>query len=362
MTVRSRTVQFGPRTRNLFLHVLTACNLHCRHCYVNPKEHGTGMLDKDTISRWLALFAGDVPAAGAAGCPKKQDRPGAAGETNVIFLGGEPTLNPDLPAGVREARRLGYGSVTVDTNGFLFHNILERVRPGEVDYFSFSLDGSRPEVNDPIRGSGVFDVCSGGIRKALGLGFGVSVIFTASRMNLHDLENMPPLLNRLGVKRFFVQVIGIRGKSAREGGDSLQLRCDEWRALVPGVARRAAESGIHVTYPKVFLDSDEEFQCAGRVADNFFVFPNGRVYRCPLCEDYPLHSLEIVEGRLRVRPPVKEADLFGLEIAEGCVLNKILHPGNIEYDAEGRPLKRIACCMLKEEVLPGSGAHPPPDR
>lgn len=348
MKIERRTVQFQPNTRNFFFHILTQCNLCCRHCYINPEQHGRQILDEKTLSRWLAIFADNHPITRSP----NQSIPESTNDTNVIFLGGEPTLSPALPHAIREARRLGYASITVDTNGYLFNDILDRISPEALDYFSFSLDGSHPGVNDFIRGDGVFDVCTSGIRRALEKGFGVSLIFTASRMNIHDLVNMPSLLTDLGVNRFFIQVIGIRGKPAGKGEMPLQLSRDEWEAVVPEVAARAAEKGIHVTYPKVFLMPDETFSCAGIVAENYFVFPNGRVYKCPLCEDYPIHSAEIVEGVLKERPPIRECDLFSLQIPEGCVLNKILHPGNISYDREGRPVSRIACCMLKEEVLP----------
>jgi MoaA/NifB/PqqE/SkfB family radical SAM enzyme len=348
MKIRRRTVQFQANTRNLFFHILTQCNLRCRHCYINPEQHGSQILDEGTLAGWLAIFADNHQITRSPNHSITK----SPNNTNVIFLGGEPTLSPALPHAVKEARRLGYASITVDTNGYLFNDILDRVSPEELDYFSFSLDGYHPEVNDFIRGKGVFDTCTSGIRRALKRGFGVSVIFTASRMNIHDLVNMPLLLTDLGVNRFFIQVIGIRGKPARKGETSLQLSREEWEAIVPDVARKAAEKGLHVTYPKVFLKPDEPFACAGLVADNYFVFPNGRVYTCPLCEDYPIHSMEIVDNMLKERPPIRECDLYQLRIAEGCVLNRILHPGNISYDSDGRPLSRIACCMLKEEVLP----------
>ena len=107
-----------------------------------------------------------------------------------------------------------------------------------------------------------------------------------------------------------------------------------------------------MTYPKVFLSPGEDFACAGKVADNFFVFPNGRVYRCPLCEDFHLHSLTLERGRLDAMPPINEKDLFALDIPEGCVMNRLIQPGNLVYGADGLPAYRIACCMLKEEILP----------
>ncbi len=338
VSVTRRTVEFHAGTKNLFFHVLTQCNLRCLHCYIDPDQHGRSVLGLGVMEEWLRLFA---------------NRFRDPAEANVVFLGGEPTLNPDLPEAIREARRIGYRSITVDTNGFLFHDFLDRVSPEDLDFLSFSLDGSCPEVNDRIRGEGVFGTCVQGIERAVARGFPVSVIFTASRLNLGDLSNMPALLTELGVTRFFIQVVGIRGRSAmesREAGMDLQVPRSEWDAVVPGVARHAARRGLLVTYPTVFLAPDVPFSCAGLVAENYFVFPNGRVYRCPLCEDHPVHSLEIADGSLSERPPITERELFPLRIPEGCVMNRILHPGNIPYGPDGEPTARIACCMLKEEV------------
>jgi len=85
----------------------------------------------------------------------------------------------------------------------------------------------------------------------------------------------------------------LRGNSAQEsaGGQGWQVSPSQWLDIVPRVAAQAAEAGIHVTFPKVFLDPDEKFECAGLVTENFFIFPNGRVYRCPLCEDHPINAL-----------------------------------------------------------------------
>ena len=145
---QARTVGFQPGERNVFFHLLTACNLRCRHCYINPAEHGTATLPLATVQRWLKLFAR----------PEQQ--------TNLILLGGEPTLHPDLAAIIRAAKSLRY-AVTVDSNGYLFHDLLDRVTPQELDYLSFSLDGPDAAVNDPIRGEGVFAVCTANLRRAV---------------------------------------------------------------------------------------------------------------------------------------------------------------------------------------------------
>lgn len=334
MTVK-RTVAFSKHSTNLFFHILTACNLACRHCYINPQQHGSHSLPLLTIRAWLTEFA-------------RKSR-----TTNLIFLGGEPTLHAELDRAVKIARELQFLSITIDTNGYLFNHILSKVTPDEVDYFSFSLDGATRRTNDTIRGKGSYDRCLAGLRAAQTKGFNTSLIYTVSRANIHELETMGPVLADLGINRFFIQVVGLRGRSAAPdpaGNEQLQVSCTEWLRIVPAAAARIAGSGIPVIYPKVFLAPSEPFECAGLVADNYFVFPNGRVYRCPLCEDYPVHSLEFRDNCLQPAAKLNEADLFALNIPEGCVMNKLIQPWNLSYSQSGEPEYKIACCLLKEEV------------
>ena len=331
--MQKNTVAFSKDSSNLFFHILTKCNLSCTHCYINTDQHGTDTLDIGTIKAWLALFM------------KK------AGQTNIIFLGGEPTLHPDLHLAVKAANQIGFKSITIDTNGYLFHNILDRITPDDIDFLSFSLDGATPETNDVIRGKGSYDKVMEGIQTALVKNFSCSMIYTVSDKNIHELEQMPLLVKRLGITRLFFQVIGIRGESSKTRKNRQADRQD-WVTLLPKVAHEIAAHGVVVSYPKVFLSKCESFQCAGNVADNYFVFPNGRVYQCPICEDFPLHSYEIRENRLIRTPKINETDLFNLTIPEGCVMNKMIQPQNISYDKNGSPEYQIACCMLKEEVCP----------
>lgn len=327
-----KTVAFSKNATNVFFHILTQCNLKCKHCYINTKQHGKQVLPLETIEAWLNVFARKGRAA------------------NVIFIGGEPTMHPDLPAAVKKAKTIGYSSITVDTNGYLFHDILSKVAPDEVDYFSFSLDGATRKTNDMIRGNGSYDNCIAGIRKTIRKGFAASLIYTVSRMNVHELDKMPPLLADLKIERFFIQVIGIRGKAAKIDREKLQVSRTEWLSIIPDLAEKIAGAGITVTYPKVFLSLDELFECAGIVAENYFIFPNGRVYRCPLCEDYPLHSMVLKNHKLLATGRINEADLFALNTPEGCVMNKLIQPDNLSYSSNGVPEYKIACCMLKEEI------------
>lgn len=330
----ARTVGFQPGERNVFFHLLTACNLSCKHCYINPDQHGSQTLPLATVLAWLQSFA-------------RPDR-----ETNLILLGGEPTMHPDLAVIIRAAKEMNF-HVTVDSNGFLFHNFLDRVSPEELDFLSFSLDGPDAEVNDPIRGEGVFATCTSNLKKAVEKGFHTSLIYTVSGMNIDHLHRMPELVKELGVERFFIQVIGLRGKSATGAPDPetvWQVDPAQWLEIVPQVASRAAALGLSVTWPKVYLEPEDRFECAGIVAENYFIFPNGRVYQCPLCEDYPVHGLQMDHNNLVRHDGLNEDRFFTLSIAEGCVMNKLLQPDTIEYLDDGTPRHRISCCLLKQHI------------
>lgn len=331
--MQKQTVAFSKDSSNLFFHILTKCNLCCSHCYINREQHGDTTLDIDTIKAWLEIFS-----------PR-------AKQTNLVLLGGEPTIHPELSTVVHTSKKLGFKSITIDTNGYLFHGILEKIAPTDLDFLSFSLDGATAKTNDAIRGKGSWDTVMEGITKATGLGFTCSMIYTVSDKNIHELDLMPDLIKNLGIKRFFIQVIGMRGESLVSDSKT-QVSKDVWVTTIPKIAERVASQGIIVTYPKVFLNLDDTFQCAGNVAENYFVFPNGRVYQCPVCEDFPLHSFEIRDNELIPRPKLNETDLFALDIPEGCVMNKMIQPGNLAHDKDGAPLHQIACCMLKEEIIP----------
>ena len=296
------------------------------------EQHGENTLPLSTIEAWLGAFA------------EKSNK------ANVIFLGGEPTIHPELSLAIMKAKNMGYSSITVDTNGYLFNGILSKVSPDDVDYFSFSLDGATRKTNNMIRGEGSYDKCIEGIRKAVSIGFGTSLIYTVSRANIHELEMMVPLLDDLNIERFFIQVIGIRGKPAQINQEKLQVSRSEWLSIIPDVAEKIAKRGITVSYPKVFLNNEETFECAGLVAENYFIFPNGRVYKCPICEDFPLHSMVFKDNKLVNTGKINENDFFQLNIPEGCIMNKLIQPENLSYKSNVSHKYKIACCLLKEEI------------
>ena len=75
------------------------CNVACTYCTITP------------AMRTRALSAADIAAA------LRLAR--ASGFERAAFTGGEPTIRPDLLGQLRLAKRLGFSSIKVQTNGLL---------------------------------------------------------------------------------------------------------------------------------------------------------------------------------------------------------------------------------------------------
>jgi MoaA/NifB/PqqE/SkfB family radical SAM enzyme len=122
---------FGEREyRSALVNVTNACNLSCRHCFVfredNPNQPRDKMDDATMLHQLRVL----------------RDRHGIR---SMLFMGGEPMIRWKL---VSEALKL-FEFSSIVTNGT--YGI--PVAPGTL--VTVSLDGPE-ELNDPIRGEGVF--------------------------------------------------------------------------------------------------------------------------------------------------------------------------------------------------------------
>jgi AdoMet-dependent heme synthase len=140
---------------NVWLQVTgTRCNIECRHCFNNsgPRETAFGLMTLDAVRQTIAAAA-------------------ARGVREIYFTGGEPLLHPQLLDMV--ACALPVAPTTVLTNGML---ISDRIADTLADLaigarysleVRVSLDGYTEQMNDAIRGPGVFRLAlAGAVRLA----------------------------------------------------------------------------------------------------------------------------------------------------------------------------------------------------
>jgi AdoMet-dependent heme synthase len=140
---------------NLWIQVSgTRCNIECRHCFNSSGPHETsfGPMTLDAVSQAIAAAA-------------------ARGVREIYFTGGEPFLHAQLLEMI--ACALTVAPTTVLTNGMLVSDRIADALAAlalEARYsleVRVSLDGYTEEMNDAIRGRGVFRLAlAGAVRLA----------------------------------------------------------------------------------------------------------------------------------------------------------------------------------------------------
>ncbi|HET9176847.1 MAG TPA: radical SAM protein [Terriglobia bacterium] len=175
----------------------TLCNIACLHCFNNsgPNVRTFGFLSIETIREEIECAA-------------------HAGVKEIFFTGGEPFLHPRLPEMLAFA--LKHAPTTVLTNGMLINDriagrlaAIERSARYSLE-IRVSLDGYTEEMNDAIRGEGVFHSALEGVRRLSGRGLLplVTVVRTWSDdEELHALAAFSAILRAAGYDRPRIKVL-----------------------------------------------------------------------------------------------------------------------------------------------------------
>lgn len=143
------------------------CNLKCDYCKVWPNN--TPEMD---IDRVLVLI----------------DELASLGTKFITFSGGEPLLYKGIGRAIDRSREKGI-HVSLNTNGTLvkkYFNDIKNINEAQV-----SLDGP-PEINDAVRGRGVYDKAIEAIKVFSDHGIPVNISMVITR---HNIDSMPYMLD-----------------------------------------------------------------------------------------------------------------------------------------------------------------------
>lgn len=144
----------------------------------------------------------------------------ARGAREVVFTGGEPTLQHALISSIRVARRLGYESVQLQTNGrsLSYPTYCETLVAAGVTEFSPAIHGATAETHDRLtRAPGSFEQTLAGIRNLSALGQRVITNTVVTSLNYRELPQLARLLVQLGVAQYqfaYVHIVGTAATNA----------------------------------------------------------------------------------------------------------------------------------------------------
>lgn len=178
-----------------YILITQRCNLRCRHCSNAMDGHGVDMSASVAarIFEWLAR---------------------SGGRPRVVLTGGEPLLNPDLPAILADAKRILGTEITVQTNGTLLDERFVRLFEEYGVILDISLDGYDEPSVTLVRGAGVFDRVMHAIdllkRLEYSAPYGLSL--TLTRETVAHEDRFRALCDRVGAKPT-VRLISLAGRA-----------------------------------------------------------------------------------------------------------------------------------------------------
>jgi MoaA/NifB/PqqE/SkfB family radical SAM enzyme len=261
------------------IYVTYRCNLRCQHCFVGDRLKTSENFDPHLLSLLINS------------CSEWQTK-------EITFLGGEPTLYPGIGAAIESVHELGMNARIV-TNGLAgLRRLIGRLHDPVKPMVGFSIDGSRAEVHDAVRGGHAFDRMVANIARCKNLGFPVFGVTSISRQNVDDALGIVALSRSLGLKYLNVHYVVPVGFAVR----NLVLPPEEWQVACLNIRKEAEDRGIQVRIEELLQHEDDDSDsdpCAVRNDENLMFLPDGRVFSCPLFMDLPdAHSYRWTEAGL----------------------------------------------------------------
>lgn len=145
----------------------------------------------------------------------------AGGVRGVVFTGGEPSLHPEILALIKTAKKAGFKSIQLQTNGrsLAYPEFCEKLHKAGLTEIGPSLHGAKAATHDKLTGSaGSFNQTVAGIANAVRTGLAVITNTVITSANYRELPAIAALLMKLGVTQYqfaFVHIVGTAAENSR---------------------------------------------------------------------------------------------------------------------------------------------------
>ncbi len=317
----------ADRLNELWIHTNNSCNLTCSHCLVSSSPSADKGLPTETIKRVI-------------------DEAAILGTNRFYFTGGEPFMRKDIFELIDYVCGHRNSELIILTNGTLLKGeTIEGLQGFDSKdlKIQISLDGSRPEINDPLRGKGSFGQIVQGIKNIIEAGYSPTVTTVVTNSNIEDIPETTRLLAQLGVKTHHLLWAHRRGRITDNGNKSI-LPTDKVIDVTRRVKVIAGESGIsvdnHDSYKlRVNGRRGTRYDLGNACYDSMCIYSNGEVYPSASFAGHEgLKCGSILDSSLReiwensnMSKAFRNATLQNKEKCRGCHVKFICGGGDIEH-------------------------------
>jgi SynChlorMet cassette radical SAM/SPASM protein ScmF len=197
-----------PPLTSLYMYIAGSCNLACRHCWIEPDYQIDNKNGKFLKLEYLKKAIKEAIPLGLQ---------------SIKLTGGEPMLHPRFREIVNHVESKNIG-MFMETNGTLIDDEMAKFLKSKkhFNFVSVSLDGSKPDTHDKLRGvRGSYQKAIKGIKALVKAGFRPQIICTLHKGNIAEPKDLIKLAKSLGcdsVKFNIVQHMGRGDDFAKKNG------------------------------------------------------------------------------------------------------------------------------------------------
>ncbi len=262
--------------------VTSACNLSCIHCHAEENDSEENDLTTEEAKKFI-------------------DELRKVKEFRVlVYTGGEPLVRPDIFELLKYSQKAGFINV-IATNGTLITDeVAVKLKEAGTAGIAVSLDGSKKEVHDKVRGDNAFNLAMRGIEAVKKAGIPLQINVTVMKYNFSDIENIIELAEeKKAVIMLMYQLVPV-GRGNEIKNDALDLSQNKQLAeLISKKQRNVSVIVEPVAFPQYWPYIMEKAQLTGNIwlklaekvfhgcaAARGFVYvkANGDVWPCPFVE------------------------------------------------------------------------------
>lgn len=174
------------------------CNNNCLFCVQGPEKKKFGNKKTEELK--------EIIQKAKKGCD------------TIVFTGGEPTIRKDLPELVALAKKLGFKTIQIQSNGrmFAYEKFCRDMVDAGANEFALALHGHTEELHDFLTGAKSFRQVVAGIRTLRKMGQSVITNTVITKSNYRHLPEIAKLLIGLDVDQMqfaFVHAVGAAGNN-----------------------------------------------------------------------------------------------------------------------------------------------------